>query len=196
MDLCPGALAAAAAKFAQLAEPGERAGSFALAAASALRLPFPDACFDKLICSEVLEHIADYRGALREIERVLRPGGLLCASVPRRWPERVCWRLSEEYRRVPGGHVRIFRARELRGQIEALGFQHYRRHWAHALHTPFWWLQCLFWATREENPLVRLYHRLLVWDLMRRPWPTRVAERLLNPLLGKSVVMYFRKWAA
>ncbi|TGD72948.1 class I SAM-dependent methyltransferase [Mangrovimicrobium sediminis] len=172
------------------------ARSFGLSSASALALPFADNTFDKVICSEVLEHIPDYQSALREIERVLKPGGLFCASVPRRWPEKLCWMLSEGYHNTPGGHIRIFRARELRRDIETLGMDHYHRHWAHALHAPFWWLKCLFWNRREEPWLVRQYHRLLVWDLMQRPRLTRVAEQLLNPLMGKSVVMYFRKSAA
>lgn len=182
-------------KFAQLVGTGS-GSSFGLSAATALELPFADHCFDKVICSEVLEHIPDYRAALVEIQRVLKPGGLFCASVPRRWPETVCWALSEDYYRVPGGHIRIFRARELRAEIERLGFSHYYRHWAHALHVPFWWLRCLFWNSQDRNWLVRQYHRLLVWDLMERPAVTRVLERLLNPLMGKSVVMYFRKEAA
>ena len=37
------------------------------------------------------------------------------------------------------------------------------------------------------------YHRLLVWDMIEQPWLTRTAESLLNPLIGKSVVLYFRK---
>jgi hypothetical protein len=45
----------------------------------------------------------------------------------------------------------------------------------------------------EAHPLARAYHRLLVWDIMRRPRATRLAERALNPLLGKSVVLYLRK---
>jgi SAM-dependent methyltransferase len=166
---------------------------FALASANALELPFADNSFDKVICSEVLEHIPDYRGALAEIQRVLKPGGLFCASVPRRWPEKVCWALSSAYHQVPGGHIRIFRARELRGDIEGLGFKHYYRHWAHALHAPFWWLKCLFWKTQDSNWLVAQYHRLLVWDLMEKPAFTRVLEACLNPVVGKSVVMYFRK---
>jgi hypothetical protein len=47
----------------------------------------------------------------------------------------------------------------------------------------------------EEAAIVRAWHRLLVWDLMKRPRITRVAEQLLNPVMGKSVVMYFVKRA-
>ena len=156
-------------KFRHFEQPRDTNRAFGLASANALELPFADNTFDKVICSEVLEHIPDYQGALAEIQRVLKPGGLLCASVPRRWPEKICWALSEAYHLVPGGHIRIFRARELRGDIEALGFSHYYRHWAHALHAPFWWLKCLFWKTQDSNWLVAQYHRLLVWDLMEKP---------------------------
>ena len=180
-------------KFQDFAEPDNQAKSFGLSSANALQLPFADNTFDKVICSEVLEHIPDYRGALAEVERVLKPGGLFCASVPRRWPEKICWALSEGYYNTPGGHIRIFRAKELRGDIESLGFRHYHRHWAHALHAPFWWLKCLFWDKQDSNWLVRQYHRLLVWDLMEQPALTRVTEKLMNPVVGKSVVMYFRK---
>ncbi|MBT8139450.1 MAG: class I SAM-dependent methyltransferase [Gammaproteobacteria bacterium] len=163
------------------------------ACADGLKLPFADNTFQKIICSEVLEHIPDYKGMLNEIERVLKPNGLLAVSVPRRWPEKICWWLSEAYHKVEGGHIRIFRARELREEISAFGFQHYDRHWAHALHAPFWWLKCVFWNSQDSNPLLRAYHRLLVWDLMDKPWLTQTIERLLNPLMGKSVVMYFER---
>ncbi len=57
----------------------------------------------------------------------------------------------------------------------------------------FWWLKCLFWNNQDDNWLVRQYHRLLVWDLMEQPALTRVMEKCMNPIMGKSVVMYFRK---
>lgn len=160
---------------------------------NALKLPFAEASFNRLVCSEVLEHIDDYSAVLREIDRVLAPGGLLAVSVPRFWPEWVCWRLSDEYHANEGGHVRIFRARKLRREIEAMGYRFQGRHWAHALHSPFWWLKCLFWEHQDRSRLVAWYHRFLVWDIMRRPWLTRWLDRLLNPLMGKSVVMYFQK---
>ena len=183
-------------KFRDFAQPDSDARSFGLSSANALELPFADNTFDKVICSEVLEHIPDYHGALQEIERVLKPGGLFSASVPRRWPEKICWALSEDYHNVPGGHVRIFRASELRDEIEGLGFQRYHRHWAHALHSPFWWLKCLLGDKQDSSWLVEQYHRLLVWDLMERPALTRVTEQMMNPVMGKSVVMYFRKGAS
>ena len=169
---------------------------FAVLAGDALRLPFEDETFDAVICSEVLEHIPDYRAALCEIHRVLKPDGRLCASVPRAWPERVCWFFSREYHQVHGGHLRIFDAAALSVDIQRRGFYPYARHGAHALHSIYWWLQCLFWKKRESNWLVRQYHRLLVWDMMQKPAFTQWLERILNPVLGKSVVMYFRKGAS
>lgn len=199
VDLCLDDLVTARHRFQDFQETQEEAisgqKSFGLSAANALQLPFGDNSFDKVICSEVLEHIPDFRGALKEIERVLKPGGLFCASVPRSWPEKVCWFFSDAYHQNEGGHIRIFEASKLKAHIEALGFKFYRRHWAHSLHSPFWWLKCMFWKSQDTNWLIKQYHRFLVWDLMDSPRFTRVLEKLLNPIMGKSVVMYFRKEA-
>jgi len=173
--------------------PPAKGGYCAFIQGTGHQLPFPDNSFDHVICSEVLEHIPDYPSFLREINRVLKPGGLFAVSVPRYFPEWVCWQLSEGYHRIEGGHVRIFQASQLRQRIQSMGFRFLSRHWAHSLHVPYWWLKCLFWDRDEEHFLVTQYHRLLVWDLMQRPWLTQFLDRLLNPFLGKSVVMYFRQ---
>lgn len=54
----------------------------ALVGAISERLPFHDECFDRVLMSEVLEHLDDDQRALAEAHRVLRPGGILAISVP------------------------------------------------------------------------------------------------------------------
>lgn len=166
---------------------------FSLSVGNALELPFGDDCFDVIVCSEVLEHIPDYQQAISEVQRILKPGGTLAVSVPRRWPEKICWSLAEGYYNTPGGHVRIFKDFELKSDIEKSGLTFLRRHWAHGLHSPYWWLKCLLWEKRETFWLIKLYHKFLVWDLMARPLLTRMMEKVADPLMGKSVVLYFRK---
>ena len=160
----------------------------------ATALDFADDTFDAVICSEVLEHLPDYGAALHEIRRVLKPSGKLCVSVPHGWPERLCWRLAPPpngYAFEPGGHIRIFDEIDLKTSVEIRGFRLIKRHHAHAIHAPYWWLKCAFWDRRDDHPWVKAYHRFLVWDLMKKPWLTRGLDALLNPLMGKSLVMYF-----
>jgi ubiquinone/menaquinone biosynthesis C-methylase UbiE len=47
-------------------------------------LPYEDASFDVVTCCDALEHVADERGSLNELWRVLRPGGVLILSTPHR----------------------------------------------------------------------------------------------------------------
>jgi SAM-dependent methyltransferase len=156
-------------------------------------LPFPDGFFDMVICSEVLEHIPDQESAVKEILRVLKTGGNLVVSVPRFLPERICWALSESYHNVPNGHIRIYRKKKLLNLLEGSGSKMWASHFAHSLHTPYWWLKCLVGPHRQDSSLVNLYHRFLVWDMMKKPKATRLLDGLLNPFLGKSIVFYLRK---
>ena len=179
VDLSEEDLATARSRISDMPQDGPH-GSVVFIRADALRLPFADASFDRIICSEVLEHVPNYLSVLAEINRLLKPGGRLCVSVPRAWPERICWWLSEDYHRAPGGHIRIFRSADLRREIERYGLRHYRSHGAHALHVPYWWLRCLFWHRGEDYWPVRQYHRMLVWELMRGPALLRRLDRLTD----------------
>jgi SAM-dependent methyltransferase len=161
----------------------------------ATRLPFPDGTFDRIICSEVFEHIPDDTGAMAELARVLRPGGVLAATVPSWLPEKVCWALSAEYHAplASGGHVRIYTEGQLRERLRGAGLEPGASHRAHALHSPYWWLKCAVGPTNDGHPLVRAYHQVLVWDIAKQPWLTRTAERVLDPVLGKSVIVYAQR---
>lgn len=163
----------------------------------ALALPFADATFDRIIASEVLEHISDDDAAIAELMRVLKPGGVIAVTVPSWLPEKLCWWLSAEYHAplAEGGHVRIYTTEQLRQKLMAHGAAVLGSHRAHALHSPYWWLRCAVGPTNDQHPAVRGYHRLLVWDIARSPWLTRTTEQLLNPILGKSVVIYAAKAA-
>ena len=157
----------------------------------ARKLPFRDSSFDYVICSEVLEHIIEFEEVIEEINRILKPGGVFSASVPKFFPEWICWKLSKDYQNEPGGHVRIFKYKKLKEDVKSLGFEFKKRHWAHALHSPYWWMRCLFWRTKEKSFLIKSYHSFLVWDMTKNPLITKILEYLLQPFIGKSVVMYF-----
>ena len=156
-------------------------------------IPFENSSIDAVMCSEVLEHIDSPEESIKELIRVLKPGGVMALSVPRYLPELICWKLSKEYSKTPGGHVRIFKHNQLKDLAVSNGLEYRSFHWAHGLHSPYWWLQCLFWKTKETSYVVKQYHKLLVWDLMKKPLLTKILEMILQPLIGKSLVMYFRK---
>ena len=170
-------------------------GSGSAVGGDALRLPFADGTFDRIIASEVMEHIPDDAAAAAELARVLRPGGTIAVTVPAWLPEQVCWAITDEYHapHVPGGHVRIYTESALRRRLREAGLQPGTAHRAHALHSPYWWLKCAVGTTNDDHPLVRAWHRLLVWDITERPLVTRVAEGVLSPVLGKSLVVYATK---
>jgi len=179
---------------------GEGAGTGTPVAVNgdACNLGIADESFDRIIASEVFEHVPDDAAAFAELTRVLRPGGVMAVTVPSWFPEKICWALSDEYHApfVEGGHVRVYDEATLRGRLRDAGLEPLGSHRAHALHSPYWWLRCAVGPTNDDHPLVRAYHQLLVWDLSGTPVisnVTRTTEHLLNPVLGKSLVVYARK---
>jgi SAM-dependent methyltransferase len=186
------------ATFVAMAESGElpEGASGRAVLGDATRIPFGDGSFDKVIAAEVLEHLPADQSAMNEITRILRPGGIAAVTVPAWLPERICWRLSEEYHNNEGGHIRIFTRRELVTKLGRSGLTVSGHHHAHALHSPYWWVKCAVGVHNDDHPLASAFHRLLVWDIMRKPALTRVADRALNPLIGKSLVVYADKHVA
>ena len=171
----------------------EQKGRWLVAQADVTQLPFADRSFDVVICSEVLEHIADNRTAVAELVRVLKPGGDLVVTVPRFLPERICWALSRAYHHEPGGHIRIYRKAELMALLEAAGVRCRSIRYRHGLHAPYWWLKCVVGHKNEDFPLVKAYRKFLEWDIIRHPPLTALMDRILNPLIGKSIIFYLKK---
>jgi ubiquinone/menaquinone biosynthesis C-methylase UbiE len=197
LDHAEGELKEVRNTFDAMIEAGE-VGPAALAGSvqgDATRLPFADETFDRVIAAEVLEHVPDDAAAAAELVRVLRPGGTMAVTVPSWLPERVCWALSDEYHApfVAGGHVRIYRRGDVGELLRAAGAEPATSHRAHALHTPYWWLRCAVGPADEANVLVRGYRRFLEWDIVRAPLLVRTTERALDPIFGKSLVVYARK---
>jgi SAM-dependent methyltransferase len=94
-------------------------------------IPRPDAAYDAILCSHVLEHVADDRAAMRELRRVLAPGGLAVLQVPiasraeRTDEENPDHALPEEQRARRFGdptHRRLYAENDYIARLEEAGF--------------------------------------------------------------------------
>jgi SAM-dependent methyltransferase len=169
------------------------AGASLAVQGDALALPFADGAFDRIIAAEVLEHIPDDESAIAELARVLAPGGLMAVTVPATFPERINWALDSDYHDFPGGHIRIYRQHQLESRLRDADLVVRGSHRAHALHSPYWWIRCAGGVNNPDRLVARRYHDVLVWQIMRNPRVLRVADRALNPVIGKSLVIYVEK---
>jgi ubiquinone/menaquinone biosynthesis C-methylase UbiE len=160
---------------------------------SAYSLPFSDDSFDLVVCSEVLEHLHDYKDAIKEINRVLKPGGQFLASVPAEFPEKICWLLSEAYQNQPGGHLRIFKKNELIKEVAEHNFSFESSQRFHSIHSAYWWLRCLFWKSQESNIIIKGYKKVLERHILKKPFFLDLIDKIFNPILGKSIAFYFVK---
>jgi SAM-dependent methyltransferase len=200
LDYASSEVAATRATFAAMAEADEIAEERFIGGlqGDATQLPFADATFDRVITSEVLEHIPADMSAIAEFARVLKPGGTFAATVPTWLPEKINWMLSDQYHApaAVGGHVRIYSATELKAKLRGAGLAVTGSHHAHALHTPYWWLKCAVGVQRDDNRMVNAYRRMLEWEITKQPRGMKVVERAASPVLGKSYIVYARKHEA
>jgi SAM-dependent methyltransferase len=174
---------------------GELNSLGAMLQGDAFHLPFQNASFDRVICSEVMEHVHDFRGAARELARVTRPGGTLAVTIPTATSEHLYLRLGDDYFESPGGHIRIFRPRTLAEGLAAAGFATVGVGFAHGLHTPYWVLRSVMGLPRADSSLlVRSYRQFLIRATASR-FLERV-ERVMNRICPKSVILYAERRGA
>lgn len=156
-----------------------------------LRLPFGDGVFERIICSEVLEHLDDPATAAAELARVLKPGGMLAVSVPTPVSEWVYYHSSDDYFNTPGGHVRIFGAAGLARLLARQGLEVREVHFAHGLHSLYWWVRSVFGLHHETHWAIRRFK----WGMDRALFSpaARKTEGWLNLIWPKAMVLYARK---
>jgi 2-polyprenyl-3-methyl-5-hydroxy-6-metoxy-1,4-benzoquinol methylase len=176
-----------------LEHQGETKGKWLLLKGDITSLPFKDGSFDKIICSEVLEHVTDDIQGIRELVRVLKDNGKLAVSVPSYLTETICWKLSRDYHDHPGGHVRIYKSSEIISKLQQNSLDIYAIRRKHALHSFYWICRCLFGVNNEKALLPSLYYKFLVWDINNERLPIRLLDSFLNDFFSKSLVLYARK---
>lgn len=171
----------------------ETKGKWTVLQGNAMTLPFSDKSFDRIVCSEVLEHVLDDEQAVRELFRVLRDDGELAVSVPAYLPETIYWKLSEAYHTNPGGHIRIYKERQLIDLFERNSMAVYAIRHKHAFHSIYWLLRCLFGVRNEKARIPAIYHKFLAWQIDRESGLLHRLEAFSDRLFPKSVVIYLRK---
>jgi SAM-dependent methyltransferase len=177
----------------EMDKENETKGSWSVLQGNAMTLPFADGAFDKIVCSEVLEHVIDDEQAVRELLRVLKDDGQLAVSVPTYLPESIYWKLSEAYHTNPGGHIRIYRERQLLSLLRRNKLTVYAVRHKHAFHSIYWLLRCIFGVRNEEALVPRIYHKFLVWQIDSKSGFACRLEGLFDHVFPKSVVVYLRK---
>jgi SAM-dependent methyltransferase len=159
------------------------------------RIPFADASFDFVTCTETVEHAANASLMLRELARVLRPGGRLVVSVPDVLPELVARRLYALYQDDPFGHRRIFTRGRIVEAVEAAGLRVYARRWRNSVEAVYWTLLFLVDACPYMKPWA--VERLNRWRDGSNEEPYSLLYHVLdeagNRVYPKSVVVYAEK---
>ncbi len=160
------------------------------------RLPFKDGELERIVMTEVLEHVPDPAAALKEIRRVLKAGGRLCLSVPTSYTELVFWRLHPSYA-DNATHERIFTKPELRRLIVQAGFEIERWEGRNFRPAVSWIFHSLL-RSRSDHAGVILEHRFVdyglevVWRLLGLIGSAGVVESVGNRIWAKSWYVYAR----
>jgi ubiquinone/menaquinone biosynthesis C-methylase UbiE len=170
---------------------GELKGRVMILKGNTLRLPFKDNFFDKVICSEVLEHVEDDGQVIAELTRVLRTYGEMAVSVPTLFTEKAYKRLSKRYFNTPGGHIRIYHPKRLISMMRENSLWVYAIRHEHAFHSFYWVLRCLSGLDNNNKLIPSIYHRFLQMVVLDKR--LSAMERMCNLFFPKSIALYAKK---
>ncbi|MFP6640811.1 MAG: class I SAM-dependent methyltransferase [Myxococcota bacterium] len=178
----------------RLRERAQELGSLgAVNQGDAFHLPYRDATFDRIICSEVMEHVHDYISAARELARVTKPGGRIAITIPTATSEHLYLRLGDDYFESPGGHIRIFKPRQLALGLAEAGLSTVGVGFAHGFHTPYWALRSVMrLPNADDSRLVQWYRKFLI-QITGSPLMAGLENEILNRICPKSLILYAKK---
>ena len=168
--------------------PKDSAIRYCVHSGDALNLPFKDETFDRIICSEVMEHVRDDERACSELARVLKKDGRIAITVPTIFSEEIYDILTYEYFTSPGGHIRKYFPKELAAMMGRSGLVLYAVGFKHAFHTIWWMIRSVVGLHLAEHPISRAYHRFLHRGLYSTFM--RKVELFFNCFFPKSLVLY------
>ncbi len=190
MDLDMDSLLKARFNLAQINRAGQshEDSRFLVHVGDALNLPFNDETFDRIICSEVMEHVEDDELALSEFVRVLKKNGLIAITVPTFFSELVYDAMTYEYFTSPGGHIRKYLPKKLASMMDRNNLQIYDIDFKHSFHTIWWMIRCVVGLHLNDHPMTKGYHRFLHLGLFS-PF-MRKCERFFDNFFPKSMVLY------
>lgn len=160
-------------------------------------LQFKNSFFDRVILSEVLEHVDSPSTIIEEIYRVMKKGGILCVSVPTSTTERVYNFLNPNYY-SKAGHRRVFTKNEIILLLESRGFSVNKIYKENFKFSIYWIIASLLkihpsdsGETENSTRLDKYYYKL--WGVLYLLHVTDLVEGIGNSLFPKSIYLYAEK---
>jgi SAM-dependent methyltransferase len=168
-------------------------GRCAALVSDASPLPLPDACATRVVCTEVLEHVADPDQVMAELYRIGKPGARYLLTVPDELQEHLQKEVAPpSYFRSPN-HIRIIGRDEFEQMVVRSGLI-VEEHTQYGFFWSIWW--GLFWACRVDldNPShPALNHWVQAWQAILALPDGKAYKEKLDRFLPKSRVIVARK---
>lgn len=156
-------------------------------------LPLPSESIDKIICTEVIEHVDDPMVTLRELMRVGKPGALYLLSVPGQRSEELIKSVAPAYWFEKPNHIRILSADDFKRLVEDTGLI-IERHEFVSFYWVIWHaLLCLCQVDHHEGTHPALDHWAKAWDVILADPITKQRISALDQVLHKSQIIIARK---